>query len=99
MGGFLVSGVGVLAMIVFSICLFFTRGLSVFWLFLELGTLRLIPCFFLYSRDGVLRRLFSYLVVSGIRSSMIVSGMLFEGIFVVTLLGLMVKLGCFPFFG
>ena len=99
MRGYLVSFLSLVGVVGFSFCLFFSSNLSFFWLFLELGTLCLIPSFFLYGGLGGLSRLFKYLVVSGVSSSLIVCGLLYEGLFVFMVLGLLVKFGIFPFFG
>lgn len=100
MRGFVLSFFSVACLIIFSFCLFLRDNLLVFWLFLELGALRLIPSFFIYSREGgVYRRLFKYIVISGVSSSLIVSGFLFDGLFILTVGGFLVKFGVFPFMG
>lgn len=59
-----------------------------------------MPAFFIYSSDpGIYRRLFNYIVVSGVSSSLIVCGFLFEGLLSLTVWGFLVKFGVFPFIG
>lgn len=99
MRGYFISGLSLLGVIFFSVCLFLRDNLSFFWLYLELGTLSLVPSFFLYRGVSTLDRLFSYLIVSRISSSLIVCGLLFEGFLILVVLGLFVKFGLFPFFG
>lgn len=99
MHGYLLSFLSLLGVVFFSVCLFFSRNLSFFWLFLELGTLSLVPSFFLFRGDSVFGSLFSYLIVSGVSSSLIVCGLLFEGLLSLVVFGLLVKFGVFPFFG
>nr|YP_010514538.1 NADH dehydrogenase subunit 2 [Diplodiscus mehrai]UXL86269.1 NADH dehydrogenase subunit 2 [Diplodiscus mehrai] len=99
MRGYLISLLSIAGVVFFSFCLFFSSNLSFFWLFLELGTLCLIPCFFMGGGLQGLSSLFSYLVVSSVSSSFIVCGVLFQGLFVFMLVGLLIKFGIFPFFG
>lgn len=99
MRGYITRGVSILAVLVFCVCLFMAKKLSIFWLFLELATLSLIPSFFLRRDSNCLDRLFSYLVVSAISSSFIVCGLLFEGLLRFLFLGFLIKFGIFPFFG
>jgi len=58
-----------------------------------------IPCFFLYRESRVLRRLFSYIVVSAVSSSLIVRGFLVDELLLLRVLGLLMKFGVFPFLG
>lgn len=99
MRGYLISFLGTIGVVVFSVLLFFSSNLSFFWLFLELGTLCLVPLFFLYGGLDRLRSLFSYLVVSRISSSLIVCGILSGEIPIFLVLGLLIKFGLFPFYG
>nr|YP_009240947.1 NADH dehydrogenase subunit 2 [Brachycladium goliath]ALN38360.1 NADH dehydrogenase subunit 2 [Brachycladium goliath] len=99
MRGYLVSGFSLLGVVFFSVCLFLSDNLSFFWLFLELGTLSLVPSFFLRRGVFTLDSLFSYLVVSSVSSSMIVCGLLFEGVLFLVVVGLFIKFGLFPFLG
>lgn len=59
----------------------------------------LVPLFFLQTEALKLRGLFTYLIVSGISSSMLVCGILFEDFVVFMVAGLLVKFGLFPFIG
>lgn len=99
MRGIILSFFRVFCVILFSFFLFLRDNLLMFWLFLELGALSLIPSFFLYIKTKALSRLFSYIVVSGISSSLIISGILFEGYSILLMLGFLMKFGVFPFFG
>nr|WSP01993.1 NADH dehydrogenase subunit 2 [Wallinia sp. URM-2015] len=99
MRGFLIALLSMSGLMVFSLCLFMSSNLCMFWVFLELGTLSLVPLFFLYSHNHMLEGLFSYLVVSSMSSSIIMCGFLFEGIYFFVILGFMMKFGIFPFFG
>ncbi len=99
MRGYITRGVSICAVLVFCACLFMADGFSLFWLFLELATLSLVPAFFLRRDSKCLDSLFSYLVVSSISSSFIVCGFLFEGVLGFMLLGFLIKFGVFPFFG
>lgn len=99
MRGYLLSALRLCGVIFFSLCLFISRNLSFFWLYLELSTLRLVPSFFLYRNSFTLEALFSYLIVSRVSSSLIVCGLLSERLLFLVLVGLLVKFGLFPFFG
>ncbi|KAF6771657.1 hypothetical protein AHF37_09706 [Paragonimus kellicotti] len=72
MWGYLLGLVSVAGVVFFSSCLFLRDGLRMFWLFLELRTLSLVPSFFLRLGGGVLDALFSYLIVSGVSSSLMI---------------------------
>lgn len=99
MRGLILSVFSVSCVAFFSAVLFFSDKLLMFWLFLELATLGLIPSFFLYLDRGVLGGLFSYIIISGVSSSLIICGLLFDGFFVLSVLGLFIKFGLFPFLG
>lgn len=99
MRGLILSVFSVACVVFFSAVLFFSDKLLMFWLFLELATLGLIPSFFLYLDRGVLGGLFSYIIISGVSSSLIICGLLFDGFFILSVLGLFVKFGLFPFLG
>lgn len=47
----------------------------------------------------MLGALFSYIVVSRVSSSLIIGGFLEEGVFLLSVLGLLMKFGVFPFLG
>lgn len=97
--GVLLRIFGLVCLVGFSICLFVRDKLLMFWLFLELASLRLIPFFFLDSERGVLVSLFSYVVVSGVSSSLVVSGLMFDDLLTLLVIGLLLKFGLFPFMG
>nr|YP_010401650.1 NADH dehydrogenase subunit 2 [Cryptocotyle lingua]UQU69048.1 NADH dehydrogenase subunit 2 [Cryptocotyle lingua] len=99
MRGVVLSTFSVFWVLFFSVVLFFSDNLLMFWLFLELATLGLIPSFFLYLDSGVLGSLFSYIIISGVSSSLIISGLLFDSFFFFAVLGLFIKFGLFPFLG
>nr|YP_010853274.1 NADH dehydrogenase subunit 2 [Metorchis bilis]WGM81693.1 NADH dehydrogenase subunit 2 [Metorchis bilis] len=99
MRGVFLSVLGLVCVVGFSIFLFAGDNLLMFWLFLELASLSLVPFFFLYSDSGVLVSLFSYIIVSGVSSSFIVSGLLFDDLMVFFVIGLLLKFGLFPFLG
>lgn len=47
MRGVVIGSFGVLGLLVFSLLVFSVGNLSLFWLFLELSTLSVVPLFFL----------------------------------------------------
>lgn len=99
MKGNLVCFVRLLGVLLFTVCLFVADRLGMIWLSLELSSLRLIPAYFISSVQGsnTFNRLFCYFIVSGVSSAMIVVGFLYEDLMVVSLCGILVKLGVFPF--
>lgn len=97
--GLLISVLSVVGLGLFRVLMFTADGLSLFWLFLELCTLSMIPAFFLSRDHGCLVGLFKYIVVSRITSSLILCGVLCEGLLFMLVVGLLVKFGIFPFFG
>nr|AYV63038.1 NADH dehydrogenase subunit 2 [Haplorchis taichui] len=99
MRGLALSGFSVVSVFLFSLCLFLSDNLLLFWLFLELGALSLVPGFFIVGGSGALGGLFSYILVSAVSSSLIVSGLLYEDVFFLSCLGLIMKFGVFPFMG
>lgn len=71
-----------------------------FWMFLELGSLSLIPRFFLIKDSrvyGFYRSLLSYIIMSGLSSVFLVSGLIFDSLYYFIFVGFIVKLGLFPF--
>nr|UDU84946.1 NADH dehydrogenase subunit 2 [Orientocreadium sp. HS] len=86
-------------LLIFTSLLFSANNIFLFWLFLELSTLCLVPMYFCSLEFNGLSSLFNYLIVSSISSSLIVSGVLFESFVVLIVLGLLVKFGLFPFLG
>lgn len=99
MRGFLISLLSIRGIILFSFCLFLSKGLSIFWVFLELGALSLVPLFFIHQHSSVLDSLFSYLIISRVSSTLIICGFLFDSLYIFVLFGFLVKFGIFPFFG
>nr|UDU84922.1 NADH dehydrogenase subunit 2 [Glypthelmins quieta] len=99
MRGYFLFWFSVLGLSFFSVLLFSASNLFSFWLFLELCVLCLVPMFFLGGEVLSLSGLFSYLIVSSISSSLVVSGILFEGFLFLFLVGLLIKFGIFPFMG
>lgn len=94
--------------IIFSLlfsCLFclacrFADKLIGFWLFLELCGLSLVPCFFYTggaSLYGFYSSLLSYIIMSGLSSIFMVSGLLFDDLYYFIFIGFVIKLGLFPF--
>nr|YP_009646081.1 NADH dehydrogenase subunit 2 [Plagiorchis maculosus]QBX99308.1 NADH dehydrogenase subunit 2 [Plagiorchis maculosus] len=99
MRGYFVFFFSLLGLTVFSVLLFSASNLFVFWLFLELCVLFLVPLFFLKSEYLNLCGLFNYLVVSSVSSSFLIAGILFEPFLFFIVLGLLIKFGVFPFLG
>lgn len=99
MRGLLVSLLSVSGLVLFSVLMFMSERVSFFWLFLELCTLSLVPSFFLDREGKKLLGLFNYIIVSGVTSSLILCGVLCEGLLYMLVVGLLVKFGLFPFFG
>lgn len=71
-----------------------------FWVFLELCGLSIIPCFF-YSRGrriyGFYSSLLTYVIMSGLSSVLLVSGILFSDLYYFIFFGFLLKFGLFPF--
>uniref|UniRef100_A0AAU7N3N5 NADH dehydrogenase subunit 2 n=1 Tax=Dollfustrema vaneyi TaxID=438518 RepID=A0AAU7N3N5_9TREM len=99
LGGFLVGVLSVLGLFLFSIFLFFESNLCLSWFFLELASISFIPLFFCVGSSVNLVSLFYYLIISGVSSGLLLSGILFEECVFFLVLGLLVKFGVFPFFG
>lgn len=71
-----------------------------FWLFLELMGMSIIPGFFYKGGDsveGFYGSLFTYIVMSGLSSVLLVSGIVLSEIYYFILFGFVVKFGLFPF--
>lgn len=98
-GGTLVAGLSVSGLFLFSLFIFFERSLCLAWFFLELAGLSLIPLFFPVGLSVNMVGLFYYLIVSGISSGLILSGVLFSDCIFFTVLGVLIKFGIFPFVG
>lgn len=78
--GVFISFISVLGLLLFCVLMFMADRVSLFWLFLELCTLSLIPAFFVSRGCSLLVGLFRYIVVSSISSSLILCGVLCEGL-------------------
>lgn len=86
--------------VLFCIFCCFVDKLVRFWVFLELCGLSIIPRFFCINErkiNGFYNSLLTYLVVSGLSSVFIVSGILFIDLFIFILFGFILKFGLFPF--
>nr|UFQ89064.1 NADH dehydrogenase subunit 2 [Rhodobothrium cf. paucitesticulare DJM-2021] len=71
-----------------------------FWVFLELCGMSLIPSFFYVSNSslqGFYSSLLSYIVMSGLSSVLLVSGIIMSDLYLLIVVGFMVKFGLFPF--
>nr|QXU59602.1 NADH dehydrogenase subunit 2 [Schistocephalus solidus] len=83
-------------------CLFcgLVDSLLGFWVFLELAGLSIVPCFFYsggFDNINFYGSLLVYIVMSGISSVFLVSGVLFYSLYYLVLVGFIIKLGLFPF--
>lgn len=71
-----------------------------FWIFLELLGMSIIPGFF-YNRgervEGFYGSLFTYIVMSGISSFLLISGIILTSFYRLIILGFFIKFGLFPF--
>lgn len=71
-----------------------------FWVFLELCGMSIIPSFF-YSKSlgvqGFYSSLLSYIVMSGLSSVLLVSGIIINELYFFVVIGFLVKFGLFPF--
>nr|YP_009316245.1 NADH dehydrogenase subunit 2 [Anoplocephala magna]AMR73961.1 NADH dehydrogenase subunit 2 [Anoplocephala magna] len=88
----------------FSILFCFLCGLVdnllSFWVFLELGGFSIVPCFFYGEKVGFYgfyNSLLTYIIMSGVSSVLLVSGLLFIGLYFFIYFGFLVKFGLFPF--
>nr|UFQ89100.1 NADH dehydrogenase subunit 2 [Dollfusiella sp. MZUSP 7992] len=71
-----------------------------FWVFMELCGMSIIPCFFYNSLSGVqgfYSSLLTYIVMSGLSSVLLVTGIIISNLYFFILLGFLVKIGLFPF--
>nr|QXU59698.1 NADH dehydrogenase subunit 2 [Duthiersia expansa] len=85
-----------------SFCVFcsLVDNLLGFWFFLELCGLSLVPSFFYTGSGGVYNfygSLLTYLVVSSLSSVFLLSGILFSNLYMMVVIGFIIKLGLFPF--
>nr|UFQ89160.1 NADH dehydrogenase subunit 2 [Echeneibothrium williamsi] len=71
-----------------------------FWVFLELCGMSLVPAFFYSSNSslqGFYSSLLSYIVISGLSSILLISGVAINGLYYFIVLGFLAKFGLFPF--
>nr|YP_009415153.1 NADH dehydrogenase subunit 2 [Atractolytocestus huronensis]ASL24618.1 NADH dehydrogenase subunit 2 [Atractolytocestus huronensis] len=86
-----------------SIFIFFSSAVDSllgFWVFLELAGLAILPSFFIMpvvSLSGSYDGLLLYIVVSGLSSVFLVSGIVVSELYYFVLVGFLIKLGIFPF--
>nr|UFQ88308.1 NADH dehydrogenase subunit 2 [Spongiobothrium variabile]UFQ89184.1 NADH dehydrogenase subunit 2 [Spongiobothrium sp. MZUSP 7999] len=86
--------------IVFCLCCALVDNLLSFWVFLELCGMSIVPSFFYVSNSslqGFYSSLLSYIVMSGLSSVLLVTGVVLSDLYYMILLGFMVKFGLFPF--
>lgn len=90
----------VILSIIFCVGCALADSLLGFWVFLELAGLSIIPCFF-YAREFDKLKFYGallvYVVMSGISSVFLMSGILFFSLYYLILVGFLIKLGLFPF--
>nr|QXU59614.1 NADH dehydrogenase subunit 2 [Dibothriocephalus dendriticus] len=90
----------VILSIIFCVGCSLADSLLGFWVFLELAGLSIIPCFFYSSEFDNLNfygSLLMYVVMSGLSSIFLMSGVLFLSLYYLILVGFIIKLGLFPF--
>nr|YP_007889815.1 NADH dehydrogenase subunit 2 [Taenia twitchelli]BAN15647.1 NADH dehydrogenase subunit 2 [Taenia twitchelli] len=71
-----------------------------FWVFLELGSLSLIPSFFCnlgYSYYNFYSSILCYVIMSGLSSILLISGIMINSLYYFIFFGFSVKFGLFPF--
>nr|UFQ88620.1 NADH dehydrogenase subunit 2 [Anthocephalum sp. LRP 10375] len=86
--------------VLFCVLCAIVDNLLSFWVFLELCGMSLIPSFFYISNSslqGFYSALLSYVVMSGLSSVFLVSGLIIPGLYYFILFGFLVKFGMFPF--
>nr|UFQ89172.1 NADH dehydrogenase subunit 2 [Acanthobothrium sp. MZUSP 7998] len=86
--------------VIFCVCCALIDNLLSFWIFLELCGMSLIPSFFYASNSslqGFYSSLLSYVVMSGLSSVLMVSGIVISNLYIFVYIGFMVKFGLFPF--
>nr|UFQ89196.1 NADH dehydrogenase subunit 2 [Anthocephalum cf. caira DJM-2021] len=86
--------------ILFCVCCALCDNLLSFWVFLELCGMSLIPSFFYLSNSslqGFYSSLLTYIVMSGLSSVFLVSGLVISELYLFVLVGFLVKFGLFPF--
>nr|WSP03385.1 NADH dehydrogenase subunit 2 [Spirometra erinaceieuropaei] len=87
----------VLSLIFCALC-GFVDSLLGFWVFLELAGLSAVPCLF-YRGAGFnfYNSLMVYIIMAGVSSAFLLSGVLFSELYFFILIGFIIKLGLFPF--
>nr|YP_003434409.1 NADH dehydrogenase subunit 2 [Taenia pisiformis]ADC52490.1 NADH dehydrogenase subunit 2 [Taenia pisiformis] len=83
----------------FCFCCCVVDSLLGFWVFLELGSLSLIPAL-LYNVNlnfNFYSCILCYIIMSGLSSAVLVSGLLIPGLYNFIFFGLVIKFGLFPF--
>ena len=71
-----------------------------FWIFLELCGISLIPAFFYNGGkrvEGFYRSLLCYVIMSGLSSVFLVTGIIIRELYIFVILGFLLKFGLFPF--
>nr|UFQ89220.1 NADH dehydrogenase subunit 2 [Anindobothrium anacolum] len=86
--------------VIFCVFCALVDNLLSFWVFLELCGMSIIPSFFYGSNcslQGFYSSLLSYVIMSGLSSVFLVSGIIISDLYFFILLGFLVKFGLFPF--
>nr|YP_009733715.1 NADH dehydrogenase subunit 2 [Gangesia oligonchis]QHV34465.1 NADH dehydrogenase subunit 2 [Gangesia oligonchis] len=86
--------------VVFCVACSLVDNLFSFWVFLELCGMSLVPAFFYVSDaslQGFYSSLLSYIVMSGLSSFLMVSGIVISSLYFFVFMGFVVKFGLFPF--
>nr|UFQ89280.1 NADH dehydrogenase subunit 2 [Echeneibothrium multiloculatum] len=86
--------------VLFCVCCALVDNLLSFWVFLELCGMALVPSFFYSSGaslQGFYSSLLSYVVVSGLSSVLLISGIIVDSLYFFIILGFLAKFGLFPF--
>nr|YP_009330667.1 NADH dehydrogenase subunit 2 [Cloacotaenia megalops]AOG66050.1 NADH dehydrogenase subunit 2 [Cloacotaenia megalops] len=84
----------------FILACFVVDNLIGFWVFLELSGLAIVPAFFCWGYDniyGFYGSLLTYIIMSGLSSVLMVSGILFVSLYYFIYFSFIVKFGLFPF--
>nr|YP_009440987.1 NADH dehydrogenase subunit 2 [Moniezia benedeni]AOY40427.1 NADH dehydrogenase subunit 2 [Moniezia benedeni] len=86
--------------ILFCILCSLVDSLFGFWVFIELASLSVVPCFFFGGVTdvyGFYSSLLTYIIISGVSSVLFVSGLLFVGLYYFIYFSFVLKFGLFPF--
>nr|QDO72058.1 NADH dehydrogenase subunit 2 [Schistosoma haematobium]QDO72099.1 NADH dehydrogenase subunit 2 [Schistosoma haematobium] len=89
--------VSILLIVLLSLLTLVSGDILMFWLFLELCSLSMVPCLLQCSKVNVGDSLLSYIFAISISSSLMLVGLLYCDFFFFFLVGFMVKFGVFPF--